>query len=831
MKKIVFAILLGITASCSHLDKKPKVAFVSTHIDYASYEFQEAANSLKKELTVHAFSPSTEGELPPFNVKDLASYDLVLFEGLGARISLLQPQIDSIKKLTRVGFIRMDQAEGNLKKDIQKTMDSYWENGNIENYKGLFSFLAKELFGLNMPVPKPIVFPPYGYYHPDHEGLSPSLGTYLSWYESRKTAHQVKDASTIGLIYYQSNYVKKDMQAVDALIRNIESKGHRVVPLLGKGSFQVDSFFLKDQQPVVDVIIYGGMFLDFRNPERGIASAKKLNVPILGGIINSYKNIEAWENDIGGLAPEMTDRFYFTEKDGVFEPIVIGGTATSSNGQKKSTPISYQIDWRVDRALAWAKLRKTDNADKKILVTYYNEGGGKANIGADPDAYLNAPASLSNLLKAWKQEGYSTGDKPLPSGEQLTRQMVEYGSNVKTWSSQELEKRKRGARLIRIPKEKYLSWFNDYPKEQQLEVIRKWGTPPGRLMVQTDSTGKESIVIPLLEFGNIVFAPHPSWGLHNDPELIYANDPLPPNHAYIAFFEWMKREFKPHAYFSLFTQLSLMPGKLEGPSANDWVGKLIGSVPHINAAPLIAGASVGNKRRANALTIGHTTDIALAGISDSLKMVLRHIEDWKTATNPAVRGKLADKILQAAQAEGLNAVLNKNAEKPIPIYFNELERYIIDISLQKVPQGSHVLGEAPSGTKRESMIEAMLGSDFTGEERKQKALEYDSLLNLAPMEIEGLMKAFRGEYVESGPSGDPVRSPESLPAGRNPHPSNEKNIPTREAWEIGKKMADQLLVQHEKKHGPGSFPKKVAFVLWSSEITHSQGVLEAEILY
>ena len=832
MRNLLIILAIGVLLSSCEFSRKPKVAFVSTHINFSPFEFREAAKSYSNKFKVDLFNPSDDGkgELIAFKVKDLMKYDLVVFEGLGARISLLQPQIDSIKQHTQVAFVNTPQAEKTLKAEIQKVLDTYWENGNIKNYKGMLSYIGAKLLRVDIPVIKPIVFPSYLYYHPDNKKPMLTIDEYESWYNKRKGT-QKQNPSTIGLVYYQSNYVKNDLQVIDALIRNIEKKGHRVITLLGKGSFQLDSFFMKKDKALVDVVIYGGMFLDFRNPEDGIRSAKKLNVPLLGGVVNPYKDVKKWENDIGGAAPEMTDRYYFTEKDGVFETITIGGTSNLKNGQQISVPIPYQIDWRVDRALAWALLRKTNNADKKIVVTFYNEGGGKANIGSDPDAYLNVPASFNRLLSEWRKDGYSTGNDPIPSAEELVKRMQEYASINGEWTKEELEYRKKGAKLIRIPEEQYRSWFQDYPKEQQEQVIAKWGRLPGKLMVEEDSAGKKSIIIPMLEFGNILLAPHPSWGLQNNRDLIYADDPLPPNHAYIAFYEWMRREYSPHVFFSLFTQLSLMPGKLEGPSVHDFAGKLIGNIPHINSSPLIAGASVGNKRRANALTIGHTTDLTYAGLSPALTELIKNIEDWKNATNPAIRKKLADKISKAVRKERINNDLDIIGDKPLPLAINKLEKFIRGIGLQKVPQGSHILGEVPSGEKRKAMIGAMLGKDFKGKEKERMTKRYDSLLSLMPSEIEGLKKAFNGEYVESGPSGDPVRSPESLPAGRNPYPSNEKNIPTLEAWEIGKKMAMELLIEYEKKHGAGSMPQKVAFVLWSSEITHNQGVLEAEILY
>lgn len=756
MRRILICLLV-VLAGCHHRER-PSVAFVSPHLQNDPYAFQKAAGAFEDNMQVDLYPPET-------SVKELSKHKLVIFESMGARLSLIQPQIDSLKAVTKVLFLETPLAQGNVS---YPEITPYWTNGNEDNYRGMLSYIAANVFHLPVKVQKPIIYPEHGFYYPGRDSLFANANSYLRWYDSSHS----KTNLTVGLVFYQSSYVKKDLAPVDALIRSVEAHGAKPVTLLAKGAFPLDSL-----KGIVDVIIYGGMFLDFSHPEKGRALADSLGVPLLGAITHYYKDTATWAKDPGGFAPDLSERFFFSERDGVIEPVNIAGT---ENGV--GVPIPYQINWRVERALSWARLRYTPNAEKKLVCTYYSEGGGKADVGADIDAYLDVPGTLSRLLKTFQQEGYNVGKQPLPDAPELARRMSVHASNAAEGKEDELKERMHNGEIVTIPEDEYLQWFHSYPAEQQQQVTDKWGPPPGNLMTITDSSGKKRIVIPVLRYGNITLAPHPSWGLQDNHSLIYATNALPPNHAYIAFYEWMKRVEQPAVFLSLFTQLSLMPGKDEGPSAHDFVGELIGNIPHITLSPLIAGAGPGNKRRANALTIGYVTDISLAGLSDSLKALSRLADDWASATNPVLKDQLEQKVLKLAASQHIG----KEEAATIP----ELRNYLQKIAKEHIPNGGHIL----AGT-----------------------------------EISYLLKALNGQYIPAGPGDDPTRNPDALPAGRNTYGVNTQGVPTPEAWELGKKMADELLQQYAAKHG--TYPHKVGFVLWSAEITHNQGVTEAEIMY
>lgn len=533
--------------------------------------------------------------------------------------------------------------------------------------------------------------------------------------------------------------------------------------------------------------------------------------------------------------------------------MIVGAKALAENGDELMVPIPEQIEWRVKRAIQWAKLRKKSNADKKIVITYYSEGSGKANVGSDSDAYLNAQRSLIAILKMLKQQGYNVGNQPLPDEKKLSQMMSEHASNIGVWPPQETDRRAAtGKDMIKIPLSQYQQWFSGYATAQQKKVIQTWGIPPGKLMV---SGNRQAIIIPVIRFGNITLVPHPNWGMQDNKKLIYGNDPIPPSHEYIAFYEWLKHSGT-DAYVTLFTQLSLMPGKNEGPSANDFVGRLIGDIPHITLTPLMAGSAVKNKRRANALSIGYMNEVMAAGLPAALQPVNNLLEEWSAATNPNLKKAVAKKLIDFAKQNPGKFGNTDNPEQAI----NSIRDYLHKVAAEKIPNGTHTLGEIPAGDKRRKILEAMLDDDIhefakkhnadpalvlkavTGHQNTYRSdsgfIRLDSLytnyrqkLDAAGNELLSLGRALDGRYIMPGPSDDLVRNPESLPSGRNPYGGNDKAIPSQTAWNLGQQMGDALLQQFSERKRKGRFPKKVAFVLWSTEITNSQGATEAEILY
>ena len=96
-------------------------------------------------------------------------------------------------------------------------------------------------------------------------------------------------------------------------------------------------------------------------------------------------------------------------------------------------------------------------------------------------------------------------------------------------------------------------------------------------------------------------------------------------------------------------------------------------------------------------------------------------------------------------------------------------------------------------------------------------------------EIDSLMRALRGEYIEPGPGADIVQNPFVLPTGRNTHAINPYSVPSRAAFERAKHTADALLRRYFDEHG--RYPRALALVLWGLDNIKTQGEGVAQALW
>jgi magnesium chelatase subunit H len=96
-------------------------------------------------------------------------------------------------------------------------------------------------------------------------------------------------------------------------------------------------------------------------------------------------------------------------------------------------------------------------------------------------------------------------------------------------------------------------------------------------------------------------------------------------------------------------------------------------------------------------------------------------------------------------------------------------------------------------------------------------------------EIESLMRALRGEYIEPGPGADIVQNPLVLPTGRNTHAVNPYSVPSHAAFIRAKSAADALLHRFRDEHG--RYPRALAMILWGLDNIKSQGEGVAQALW
>lgn len=97
-----------------------------------------------------------------------------------------------------------------------------------------------------------------------------------------------------------------------------------------------------------------------------------------------------------------------------------------------------------------------------------------------------------------------------------------------------------------------------------------------------------------------------------------------------------------------------------------------------------------------------------------------------------------------------------------------------------------------------------------------------SLDECGAREMDGLLTALDGRFVEPGPSGAPTRGRlDVLPTGRNFFSVDSRAVPTPAAWHLGQKSAELLIKRHRQDHG--EWPTSLGLSAWGTSNMRTGG--------
>jgi cobaltochelatase CobN len=772
-------------------------------------------------------------------------------------------------------------------------VDEYWQNSGPENARRLINYLCAAFCGSDTEVQDPVLTPAEGIYHPDAGRLFEDLDEYMEWYTQNGTYDPSRPTIGV-VFYdtnYKSGDLRGDhaiFRGLESAGANI------IPAYLDYYNPDIiDRFFVKNGKPVVDAIINIRSFRFYgRTPDRGVEQLQAYNIPIINAHTDYYLSPEEWADGTEGIpASSIGTSIALPELDGQTDFIWTAGRATDTESglidYRPITPVDGQIQWLVDRALAVAQLRHTEAAGKKVAIIYYNHGGGKNNLGA---TYLDIVPSLNNLLSALKTEGYTIQGE-VPDEDTLLDLMLKGGRNVGTWAPEELTRMVEDGDVTLIPAGKYLEWFHELPADKQQEVIATWGEPPGEVMTYTRA-GQQYLVIPKISFGNVILTPQPTRGWLQDEALLYHDKSIPPHHQYIAFYFWLREEFDADAviHFGTHGTQEWLPGKERGLSADDWPALLIGECPNIY--PYIMdnlGEGTQAKRRGNAVIVDHLTPPVIpAGLYGDLLILHEKIHAYETV-NGTLKEEYRKSITGIYRDMGLSPGIGVTPEDVegmtedefIEFISGDLHRYLHTLGDEQIPYGLHILGQPPEGNELVSLVQTMLGTTYENDVAAvypdphelsaahgnstalhallvkvlidgntpamaqpallgtsspeittdlDTAVRYKNDIKACSIEVPRILNALDGGFTPPRSGGDPVRNPEGLPTGNNFYSFDSRTMPTKEAWNVGVQMAEEMIARYQAENG-GAYPEKTAFVLWAYESMLHEGVMESEALY
>ncbi len=718
-----------------------------------------------------------------------------------------------------------------------KTVETYYQNGGPENLKNLILYLLKKDLGLEVAYREPIVTPEFAIYDSTKKRVYTTFEEYV---EAKGEAYFKKPL--IGLVFYKSYYDSGQLLHIDAVIEALEREGFSVLPVYGFPSeLAIERYFFDEKgaprvRAVVGLALKVGL-----NPKSVVPILSKLGVPVLNAISLYTQSRREWEASPVGLDIfERAWQIALPELGGIIQPTVIASkerVVDIDTGLEyiEERPIPERIERLVGRIKGWINLQEKPNRDKRVAIIYYNYPPGKQNIGA---SYLNVlPESLYEILQRLKKEGFDLGNREI-SKDELFEEIMNYGRNIGNWAWGELERLVKSGRPVMIPIEKYKVWFNELPENLKRAVVKDWGKPEeSKIMTWHSPNGTKYLVLPVVQFGNILLAPQPSRGWEQNVEKLYHDVTLSPHHQYLAFYLWLKKEFKADAIAHIGTHATheWLSGKEVGFTEEDPPEIIVQNIPQIY--PYVVdnvGEGLQAKRRGMAVIIDHMTPpFDKAGLNKDLRELLSLIDEYYTAVQKS--STLAEmklfEINSLAQKMGILTDFGikeiKSADE-----VEELQHHIKSISEMLTPFGLHTFGKSPEEKYIKSTAEAILSIEkgLAESERTKRLTDYEERIRQSgERELDSFISALMGKYVPSGPGNDPIRNPDSLPTGKNFYSFDPTRIPSRKTFELGVKLAKDLIEGYKNRYG--KYPDKLTFNLWATETMRHEGVMESQILY
>ncbi len=198
---------------------------------------------------------------------------------------------------------------------------------------------------------------------------------------------------------------------------------------------------------------------------------EQLDVPVFKAIRLYDVEAETWQLSDQGLSwDSVYYRVAMPELQGISQPLVIAAAAKPQTDALTGIAISRvtllpeQAGLLARRVTRWTKLQAMRNADKHVAIVYYNHPPGRHNIGADN---LDVPASLLEILRALKANGYNTGELPDSSKALLERLQLD-GVNL---PEQGDALRSMATRVTTVSADQYAQWFAQLSKPLQQEMV------------------------------------------------------------------------------------------------------------------------------------------------------------------------------------------------------------------------------------------------------------------------------------------------------------------------------------------------------------------------
>ncbi|HEY2078898.1 MAG TPA: cobaltochelatase subunit CobN [Streptosporangiaceae bacterium] len=544
-------------------------------------------------------------------------------------------------------------------------------------------------------------------------------------------AESAASAPVIGIVYYRAHELAGNTAFVDDLAAAVNAAGGVPLPVWC-GSLRSAEAGLLQALATADVLIVtvlaaGGSAAalaqaggDDEAWDAGAIAA--LDVPVLQALCLTAPRAD-WATGNVGLSPlDAATQVAIPEFDGRLISVPFSFKETGEDGLSAYVADPERAARVAGQAMALARLRHTTPADRRVAIVLSSYPTKHARIGNAVG--LDTPASAVALLRGLREAGYDIG--PLagagalpgiepPDGDALMHAIIASGGQDPDWlTSQQLSEA-----AVRIPAAQYRDWFAQLPPSLREAMQNAWGPPPGELYVDRSHDPEGELVLAALTAGNVVLLVQPPRGFGENPVAIYHDPDLPPSHHYLAAYRWLEAGFGAHAVVHLGKHgtLEWLPGKSLGMSADCAPDAVLGNLPLIY--PFLVndpGEGTQAKRRAHATIVSHLvppmTRAETYGDLARLEQLLDEhasIAALDPAKLPAIRAQIWT-LVQAARLDHDLGIDSRPQTEEFDEFVLHVDGWLCEVKDAQIRDGLHVLGTAPTGPERVSLVLAMLQS-------------------------------------------------------------------------------------------------------------------------
>ena len=670
---------------------------------------------------------------------------------------------------------RLDAAS-NLPPSTLRRLKTLCDNGGADSARAALAQLALAAGLAAVPPVARTALPRYGFY-------APGIGVVEA-----DNIDAGRDGTPIVLvIFYRAILAASDTDPIDRLMAELARHGTRPIGLFATSlkDPQGDGWLREQLARIAPDVIINATAFSARS-DSGLGSPLDVvDAPVLQ-VALAGSSREVWAASDRGLSPpDLAIHVVLPELDGrLFAGVVSFKQLEATDPELGHARTLHagddgRIAAIVARARALIALRRTAEADKRLAIVLSAYPGRDDQMAHAVG--LDAPESTVEALNVLRDRGYAISDMPADGAALIDRLKTE---------------------TIRWPLERYRAALAELDPSLTADLESQWGAP------ESDPTIIDGdFAFKAVHCGHALIAVQPDRGRRADRAAEYHDPRRAPRHSYVAFYLWLRTIEKCDAMIHMGAHgtLEWLPGKSVALSASCWPEALLGATPVIY--PFIVndpGEAAVAKRRLGAVTIGHITPpISTGKLPPGLHAIERLLDEYSVADglDPRRRERLAQAIVGAARESGLDRDSGLTEVMTPLESVVRLDGFVCDVKATLVADGLHIFGRVPLG----------VGSD--------SKIPYQAC---AAGERAGLLAALDGKHVAPGPAGSPWRGRRDvLPTGRNLYTVDTRAVPSRNATEQGKSLAEALLTRHLQDHG--DYPRNVMLDLWGSATMRTAG--------